>query len=408
MHKQIHYIMNMLKQQHAWSQLTATLALSILIICCTLLGTFTTYTIYIDQQPVGTVGSRTAWTMGLAQAQQELEQQTGLAIAGVINDIQLKQTYTRHREDLSANQLSSLIQKKIGWYISGVQLTIEDNGSQFYLTNAEEGEELLNALAAAAITQQEQEAMVTAVDFAEQISLVPAEVPLSELSSASDVLTRIQDKQLLNPVVTKEVTIEEPIAYTTQYQPSDDLLRGETVTLAAGQEGSKLVTYTVKEQNGTALAKAVVDEVVIQQPVDAVIQQGSASLSLASRSATGILSWPKIGSINSPYGIRNDRLHAGLDISAQIGDNVKAAAGGTVEISTYYSDYGNCIVIDHGNGLKTRYAHLSVCNASAGDEVERGEIIGLAGNTGRSTGPHLHFEVILNGSTVDPLDYLRS
>ena len=69
--------------------------------------------------------------------------------------------------------------------------------------------------------------------------------------------------------------------------------------------------------------------------------------------------------------------------------------------------YGYCVVIDHNNGLKTRYAHLSKVQCSVGDTVERGEVVGLAGSTGNSTGPHLHFEVIVNGETKNPMNYLN-
>ena len=95
-----------------------------------------------------------------------------------------------------------------------------------------------------------------------------------------------------------------------------------------------------------------------------------------------------------------------IDIAAKTGDRISAAAGGKVVLASWSGGYGNCILIDHGNGMKTRYAHLSGYNVKVGDIVTRGEQIGRAGSTGNSTGPHLHFEVIVNGKTKNPINSL--
>jgi len=125
------------------------------------------------------------------------------------------------------------------------------------------------------------------------------------------------------------------------------------------------------------------------------------------------LIWPTPGytTITSPYGYRihpitgEFKFHAGVDIGAPGGAPILAAAGGTVTISTYSRSYGNYVEIDHGNGLRTRYAHMSLRLASAGDTVTQGQEIGLVGATGDATGNHLHFEVRVNGVTYDPMRY---
>jgi len=123
---------------------------------------------------------------------------------------------------------------------------------------------------------------------------------------------------------------------------------------------------------------------------------------------TGELTWPVRGRITSPFGTRRHpvhgdmRFHGGIDIAANHGTSVVAADSGTVVISTYNSSFGNYIVISHGNGMNTLYAHLSSRQVSVGASVSRGQVIGLVGSTGISTGPHLHFEVHVNGSRVNP------
>ena len=98
--------------------------------------------------------------------------------------------------------------------------------------------------------------------------------------------------------------------------------------------------------------------------------------------------------------------HNGIDLAANMGTAVYAADGGTVVLAEWYGGYGNCIMIDHGNGYKTLYGHLSYIGVSEGQAVHQGDTIGQVGSTGNSTGPHLHFEVYLNGSRVDPEGYL--
>jgi len=123
---------------------------------------------------------------------------------------------------------------------------------------------------------------------------------------------------------------------------------------------------------------------------------------------SGELMWPVSGAITSPFGVRKHpvygdlRQHNGIDISAVHGTTVVAADGGTVLTSTYNSSYGNYVVISHGNGMTTLYAHLSTRSVSAGASVSKGQQIGLVGSTGISTGPHLHFEVSVNGSRINP------
>ena len=99
-------------------------------------------------------------------------------------------------------------------------------------------------------------------------------------------------------------------------------------------------------------------------------------------------------------------LHTGLDFAADPGTQIQAAAGGVVQSTDYHPQYGNLLEIDHGNGLVTRYAHTSKILVRTGDLVKRGQVVALVGTTGRSTGPHLHFEVLVEGVPQDPARFL--
>ena len=128
---------------------------------------------------------------------------------------------------------------------------------------------------------------------------------------------------------------------------------------------------------------------------------------------TGVFMWPISGSITSDYGWRThpifgtSRFHSGLDIGADYGDSVVAADSGTVIYSDWQGGYGKTVMIDHGGGLVTLYAHNSELAVYVGQNVSKGQLIAYAGSTGYSTGPHVHFEVRVNGSTTNPLDYLN-
>lgn len=123
--------------------------------------------------------------------------------------------------------------------------------------------------------------------------------------------------------------------------------------------------------------------------------------------------WPVVGKLESGFGGRRNpfggssyEFHSGQDIDAQTGDPVVAGASGNVTFVGWQNGYGQLVVIDHGGGLTTRYGHLSRLDVAQGQKVARGEFIGRVGSTGRSTGPHLHYEIRINDEPVDPLQYL--
>ena len=134
-------------------------------------------------------------------------------------------------------------------------------------------------------------------------------------------------------------------------------------------------------------------------------QAGASSTGTGTPSASGFI-WPVNGTVVSGFGWRWGRMHEGIDISASSGTPIWAAAAGIVIHAGWLGGYGNLVVVDHGNGLATAYAHASAILVGVGQQVSQGETLSLVGSTGNSSGPHLHFEVRVNGAAVDPLFYL--
>ena len=135
-------------------------------------------------------------------------------------------------------------------------------------------------------------------------------------------------------------------------------------------------------------------------------QRAATQAAVSAPAGTGALAWPVSGPVTSGFGARWGRMHEGIDIGLAEGTPVQAAAAGVVIYAGWMSGYGNLVVIDHGNGLSTAYAHNSSLVVGVGRSVAGGEVVSYSGNTGNSTGPHVHFEVRVNGAAVDPLGYL--
>ena len=183
-------------------------------------------------------------------------------------------------------------------------------------------------------------------------------------------------------------------------------------TLATTRGKQKLALTVAKAQEQAAVAESAAIQSASQQ-LAAKIRAASASSpaptssgqAASAPSAAGLI-WPVSGPITSPFGPRWGGFHPGIDIGIPEGTPIHAAAAGTVIWCGWESGYGNLVVIDHHNGIATAYAHQSRIGVSCGANVGQGDVIGYSGCTGFCTGPHLHFEVRVNGNPVDPLGYL--
>jgi murein DD-endopeptidase MepM/ murein hydrolase activator NlpD len=186
-----------------------------------------------------------------------------------------------------------------------------------------------------------------------------------------------------------------------------DQLAANRDTLAAARELKQSAVVTSRETREEYLAE--VDALAAQSAALAAAirdsQAEAGSTGTGAPSAAGLI-WPVDGVVVSGFGMRWGRMHEGIDIAASSGTPIRAAAAGTVIHAGWLGGYGNLVVVDHGNGLATAYAHASAILVGVGQQVTQGETVSLVGSTGNSSGPHLHFEVRVNGAAVDPLLYL--
>lgn len=217
------------------------------------------------------------------------------------------------------------------------------------------------------------------------------------------------DLTMQQPAVTIETIerVSETIAvqYETIYEEDSTMRKGQTQTIREGEKGVKKITYLLTKVNGLLMEEEAVDEVILKEPVPAIVKRGT---KVVLGEGTGKFSWPVLSpTVSSNFGKRWGRQHKGLDITSK-NKTVMASDTGKVTYAGYKSDYGNHIIIDHKNGYQTLYAHLSQISVKKGDIVEKGDKIGVMGTTGRSTGVHLHFEVIVNGVAKNPRSYLSS
>ncbi len=201
-------------------------------------------------------------------------------------------------------------------------------------------------------------------------------------------------------------TVTEVIKYTKKTIKDKTQYVGYSKCTTKGKNGKRRVVQQVTEVNGVRVSREVLSSEVIVKPVNAVYTVGTKK---GSKVGSGSFTWPVPGvkTISSPFGYRWGRLHSGIDISTTgvYGRTVVAADSGTVTVKNSASGYGLHIIISHGNGYSTCYAHLSAVNVSSGQVVAKGQAIGKVGNSGSSTGPHLHFEIRTNNSPRNPMNY---
>ena len=205
----------------------------------------------------------------------------------------------------------------------------------------------------------------------------------------------------------QEATVSVIAARTSEARMVRDRLAADRDRLAAARQlkTSALMESRASREDYLHEVEALAAQSAALAAQIRAAQTGAGSPGTGAPSAAGLI-WPVDGPVVSGFGMRWGRMHEGIDIAAASGTPIHAAASGTVIHAGWLGGYGNLVVLDHGNGLATAYAHASAILVGVGQQVSQGETISLVGSTGRSSGPHLHFEVRVNGTAVDPLGYL--
>ncbi|MGI6452529.1 MAG: murein hydrolase activator EnvC family protein [Syntrophomonadaceae bacterium] len=250
---------------------------------------------------------------------------------------------------------------------------------------------------------------------------------LEVLLAATDVRDFLTRYEMLNYIVKQDVDLIETIAAKkeelTEKKAALEKKAEELEAIEKEQENKReqlrqqknnqdrLLTNVRREKSAYEQALAELEQTSKQ--IEAMIRQiqsGGGNPSLG----TGTYTWPTPGytGITSPYGMRfhpvlkENRMHTGVDLRAPMGANIVAADSGTIIQTGWMGGYGQVVIIDHGNQVSTLYAHQSKILVNTGDTVYKGQTIGKVGSTGWSTGPHLHFEVRINGKHTDPMQYI--
>lgn len=207
-------------------------------------------------------------------------------------------------------------------------------------------------------------------------------------------------------VTSFEVTNKETVAFTTEKTEDKEAYEGTSTVLVAGITGEKEVQYRITEENGVETSRTALSEKITKEPVSEQLKVGTKPR--PKTETTGTFMTPYHGILTSRYGSYRSRgtPHTGVDLAGPTGSEIYAADGGVVTNACYKGSYGNLVVIKHDNGYETYYAHLNGFNVSNGQRVSKGQLIGFLGNTGNSSGPHLHFEVRLNGKNVNPSQFI--
>lgn len=302
----------------------------------------------------------------------------------------------------NARKLADLIIENTDEIVSGSALTV--NGEIIACVESND----LNSLLEAKRTAYYVEGAENSASFVEDVKVESGyylKDDIQDTATVTDIINGLQVKTV------STVVTDTAIAFKTQKVNTDTQNLGYYAVTTKGKNGLSRKTEVVESLNGEVNSRTELSYEVISEPVTQVITVGTAPVIIsatekANISSAGFICPLSKGKfvISAYYG--DGRNHKGIDLAANRGVAIFAAASGKVTYAGYDGDYGYNVVIDHGNGFSTRYAHASALCVSKGQTVSQGDMIAAVGSTGYSTGNHLHFEVIVNGTRVNPAPYI--
>lgn len=378
------------------------------------------YVLNVDGEEIATLVSESEANQSLSQCLSNMSSSAYFANTDLdlsySNNISIKKVSASGVVYSSVNDTADMLADKLDIVASATVVKI--NGSDaFYVANDNTAIEAVNA-AKNYYGNPQEDPTVIRVYTSEEISLDKAKVPLDDvlnLNQATSMLLygstkiSVDPKPLITVNVEKTNVQTEILAYKVIKQENSSLARGEENVLTKGVDGIQEVTYKVREVNGVLTGSESLSSEVIVAAVDEVVEVGT-QYYISARSdggGNGYLGWPCDGVISSRFGWRSRGWHSGIDVASPIGTTIFAAESGTVIDTNNESGYGLVVRIDHGNGIVTVYAHCREFYVEEGDTVDRNTAIAAIGMTGTTTGPHVHFEVRIDGQAVNPLDYLE-
>lgn len=326
-------------------------------------------------------------------------------------DLAIEEENTSDESDLKASSKSTLNQPTMieAMIKQSVELELSDVHPSQVLSAEQVREKLSHARVEEKIhTVQSGEVLGT---IAEQYGLKTQELLELNPGLTDEAVLQIGQeivvtglKPFITVVTVERLKTEETIKYTTERKSDSEMYQGDRRIQQRGSDGQKEVLYHIIKENGIVTDRKIVEEEII---IDAVTQIELVGSKIKPSRGSGKFSWPAVGgTITSKYGPRWGRTHAGIDISGVKDRTIKAADNGKVTTAGWHNGYGNYVIINHDNGYRTLYAHLSSISVKKNQVVAKGEKLGVMGTTGNSTGIHLHFEVIKNGKSVNPLNYV--
>lgn len=414
------------------------------------------YAVEVDGTFLGYAASREEWNQAVQEALTRAEEETGLAVA-LQSEVSL--TRTRPRPDHEVLTGAALVEacREALTFVSEAWAVTVDGSEVVFLRSEAEARRVIEEL----VTDHRDSLLAKGNTVVERITVLEevscrrttaAADKVVDVGRAKDILRRgtdrlevhvvargeslwtiasdnsltVADLQKANPHITDpdrirvgeriNLIVPDPyvnlesvelhtfiryVPFSVQQRTDPELWPWESHVQRAGVYGREEVTVRIRRLNGEEVSRSVVSEKRLSDPVPQVFVLGTKQ-------------WPKrkdgwvfpvVGPITSWYGWRYTGFHHGLDIGAPYGTPVLATANGTVTFAGWRGGYGRTVVIDHGGGVESLYAHLSTLGVSVGERVSQGQEIGRVGNTGRSTGPHLHLEIRVNGKSVNPINY---
>lgn len=348
----------------------------------------------------------------LAEAERQLAVVTDALAAAEQAALRQRQAVDRAKEKLASLEQQEAQQRDA---MAARAVTIYKQGGAANLTSILGSDTPADAL--------RRTAFVDVVNRADQrsfeqvnITATAVEAQRKQLAVEEAALARVAEQKRQIAAEAEVVRDERSLVLAATSGRVDELQSQETHLEAESRELAAIARRAAREEaaaraaaaaTAQAAEEAAAQEAAVAQAAPAPPAAAPAPAAAPSAAASGGgWTWPAAGPVTSDYGYRWGRLHSGTDIGAPSGAPVVAARAGVVSYAGSMSGYGNIVMIDHGGGISTAYAHQSAIYVSTGSSVGAGQQIGAVGSTGNSTGPHLHFEVRINGNPQDPRGYL--